>query len=559
MGRRRPSAPADAPAAAVQLQGYHQAGGRFTVTGSGDIAPIVAGPGSGAPTATISDHLLGAFAGLLVIVVIAAMFMTAEYRRGLIRITLAASPRRGQVLAAKAIVIGSAAFVTGLVAAVIAVTVGVRLSRDDGSYVLPVPWLTEVRVVAGTAALLAVAAVLALAVGALLRRSAAAITAVIAGIVLPYILATASVLPAGAVEWLLRVTPAAAFAIQQSVPRYPQVIAPYPPVAGYYPLVAVGRLRGAVRVRRGGARPGRLAAAPEGRMSTPAGLLSDNSKKRPAAVQAAARVGVLRAEWTKVRTVPGPAWLLAATAALTIAVSTAAVTATRCPRGLACPVDPARLSLTGIQFGQALVAVLAVLAVSGEYSTGMIRTTLTAVPARTAVLAAKAVVLTGMVLAAAAVAVGGCLLAGRLLLPGHGFTWARGFAPLSLGDGAVLRASVGSVLYLALIGLLALGCAALMRDSAVAIGLVLGLLYLAPIVTAAIASDPVWAWPPRPVRADQRRAHHPGHHRPAPPARRPVGRAGRAGRLGRRGAAGRQPGPAPAGRLTPGRAGWWTM
>lgn len=218
------------------LEGYHEAGGRFSVTGSGDIAPLVAGPGAGIPTATITDHLLGAFAGLLGIVVIAAMFMTAEYRRGLIRTTLAASPRRGQVLAAKAIVIGSAAFVTGLVAAAIAVTVGVRLSREHGSYVLPVPFGTEVRVVAGTAALLAVAAVLALAIGALLRRGAAAITAVIAGIVLPYILATASVLPPGAGDWLLRVTPAAAFAIQQSVPRYPQVIAEYPPVAGYFPL-----------------------------------------------------------------------------------------------------------------------------------------------------------------------------------------------------------------------------------------------------------------------------------------------------------------------------------
>src|SRR6202020_1844505 len=102
------------------------------------------------------------------------------------------------------------------------------------------------------------------------------------------------------------------------------------------------------------------------------------------------------------------------TAALTIAVSAAVTAATRCPRGLPCPVDPARLSLTGIQLGQAIVAVLAVLAVSGEYSTGMIRTTLTAMPGRTAVLAAKAVVLTALVLAAAAVAVAGCLLAGRL-------------------------------------------------------------------------------------------------------------------------------------------------
>jgi ABC-type transport system involved in multi-copper enzyme maturation permease subunit len=227
---------AAAPAAPPRYQGYHQARGTFTVTGSGDIAPLVAGPGAGVPTATISDHLVGAFAGLLVIVVIAAMFMTAEYRRGLIRTTLAATPRRGQVLAAKALVIGSAAFAAGLVAAVIAVTAGVRLSRDSGSYLLPVPWLTEVRVVAGTAALLAVAAVLALAIGTLLRRGVAAITVVIAGLVLPYILATASVLPSGAAEWLLRVTPAAAFAIQQSVPQYSQVTAAYPPVAGYYPL-----------------------------------------------------------------------------------------------------------------------------------------------------------------------------------------------------------------------------------------------------------------------------------------------------------------------------------
>jgi uncharacterized membrane protein len=53
--------------------------------------------------------------------------------------------------------------------------------------------------------------------------------------VLPYVLGTASVLPLGAAEWLLRVTPAAAFAIQQSIPRYPQVTAPYTPPA-YFPL-----------------------------------------------------------------------------------------------------------------------------------------------------------------------------------------------------------------------------------------------------------------------------------------------------------------------------------
>ncbi len=218
------------------VAGLHQAGGRFTVTGSGDIAPLVAGPGSALQDGTIEDHLTGTFAGLVAMVVIAAMFITAEYRRGLIRTTLAASPRRGRVLAAKAIVIGLVSFVAGLAAAIIGVTVGTWLSSDQGTYVLPVSWLTEVRVIVGTAALLAVAAVLALAIGAMARRSAAAVTAVIVAIVLPYVLGIASVLPPGATDWLLRLTPAAAFAIQQSMPPYPQVAAPYTPVAGYFPL-----------------------------------------------------------------------------------------------------------------------------------------------------------------------------------------------------------------------------------------------------------------------------------------------------------------------------------
>jgi ABC-type transport system involved in multi-copper enzyme maturation permease subunit len=220
-----------------QVENFRRAGGSFTVTGSGDIAPDVPGGGSGVggPESTIEGHLMGAFAGLIVVVVIGVMFMTAEYRRGLIRTTLAATPQRGRVLAAKAVVIGSVTFAAGLVAAVTAVAVGVRLTHDQGLYVFPVSWLTEARVVAGTAALLAVAAVLALALGTVVRRSAAAITAAIAVIVLPYILGVAAVLPVGAAEWVLRVTPAAAFAIQQSVPAYPQVTAAYTPPM-YFPL-----------------------------------------------------------------------------------------------------------------------------------------------------------------------------------------------------------------------------------------------------------------------------------------------------------------------------------
>jgi ABC-2 type transport system permease protein len=201
----------------------------------------------------------------------------------------------------------------------------------------------------------------------------------------------------------------------------------------------------------------------------------------------------LHAEWTKLRTVSGPAWLLAGTIVLTVAVSAAAMAAVRCPTGTACPVDTAKLSLTGIEFGQAVVAVLAGLVISGEYSTGMIRTTLTAMPRRSAVLAAKAVILAGLVLAAGTIAVSGSVLAGRFILPGHGLTPERGFPLESLTDGPTLRAAAGSVLYLALIALLSLGIATVVRDSAVAVGVVLALLYLSPIILSVVAGDPVWS------------------------------------------------------------------
>jgi ABC-type transport system involved in multi-copper enzyme maturation permease subunit len=217
------------------IGGYHQAAGRFAVTGSGDIAPVVTGQAGDVGT-TITQHLVGTFAGLIAVIVVATMFITAEYRRGLIRVTLTASPRRGRVLAAKAIVIGSVTFVAGLVAAAAAVIFGARLASARGSYVYPVPWPTELRIIVGTALLIALAAVLALALGTMLRRSAAAVTLVIVAIVLPYILGVASALPVSASDWLLRITPAAAFAIQQATPQYPQVTALYSPSSGYFPL-----------------------------------------------------------------------------------------------------------------------------------------------------------------------------------------------------------------------------------------------------------------------------------------------------------------------------------
>jgi ABC-type transport system involved in multi-copper enzyme maturation permease subunit len=220
------------PGGPYPVLGYRPSAGGLVVSGSGDIAPV---PPSG--EGSLANTLVGAFAGLIAMVVVAAVFITAEYRRGLIRVTLTASPRRGRILAAKAAVVGLAAFAVGLPAAFAAPLIEDPRARSRGIFIYPVPVQTEVRVIAGTAALLAVAAVLALALGALVRRSAIAVTAVIAVIVLPYFFAVPlAVLPAGAADWLLRVTPAAGFAIQQPYPAYQQVTFNYTPGNGYYPL-----------------------------------------------------------------------------------------------------------------------------------------------------------------------------------------------------------------------------------------------------------------------------------------------------------------------------------
>jgi ABC-2 type transport system permease protein len=196
-------------------------------------------------------------------------------------------------------------------------------------------------------------------------------------------------------------------------------------------------------------------------------------------------VQALHAEWTKLRTAAGPAWLLAGIVAATIAVGVPVISAARCSSAT-CGIDPAKVSFTGIYMGQAVVAVAGVLAIGNEYSTGMVKLSLTAVPGRLTWLFAKAAVLTAPVLIAAALAVAGSALAGWLILPGHGFTPAHGYA--SLAEGADIRAALGTVLYLTLIALLSLGVVTAVRDSATAIGLVLGLLYLFPIA-AAVVSD----------------------------------------------------------------------
>jgi len=208
----------------------------FTVSGSGDIAPDVLDAPDGNGVSPQSS-LTGMFGALLVVIIVAALFIAAEYRKGMVRVTFTASPSRWTVLAAKSVVIGLVTFAVSLVAVGITLPVGLHNSRTDGYWIPPIPALTEVRMIAGTALLLALMAVLALTIGTMLRRSVLAIAGVVVVIFVPYLLAhVTGILPTSAQDWLLRGAPTAAFSIQQAYPAYHQVLAPYSAADGFYPL-----------------------------------------------------------------------------------------------------------------------------------------------------------------------------------------------------------------------------------------------------------------------------------------------------------------------------------
>jgi ABC-2 type transport system permease protein len=180
----------------------------------------------------------------------------------------------------------------------------------------------------------------------------------------------------------------------------------------------------------------------------------------------------LRAEWSKLRTLPDFALLLALTVVLTVAVSAASAAA-----GGAGP-DRVHAALLGVQLGQAVAAIAGVQILAGEYASGLIHATLLAVPRRSRVLGAKAALLAGGVAAAALAALAGSALTGWLLLP-------------SLPAGPLLRAVTGSFLYLILIALLGLGTAAAVRNTVAAAGVVLSLLYVVPVIMGMLI-DPHW-------------------------------------------------------------------
>jgi ABC-2 type transport system permease protein len=202
---------------------------------------------------------------------------------------------------------------------------------------------------------------------------------------------------------------------------------------------------------------------------------------------------VLHSEWIKFTTLRSTIWTLASTVVVMAGVGFLAVffTARDAFNPTTTPQDAAPLVallhspsivLVGTDLAQLAVAVLGVLVITGEYSTGMIRSTLTAVPRRLPALWAKALVLTAVAAVAAAVATA---LSWAVSLP----TLRAHDAALDLGDPQTRRILLGGVLYLVTIALLAFAVGAILRVSAGALATVLGLLLVVENVFRAIPAD----------------------------------------------------------------------
>jgi ABC-2 type transport system permease protein len=197
--------------------------------------------------------------------------------------------------------------------------------------------------------------------------------------------------------------------------------------------------------------------------------------------------GVLRSEWIKLRSLRSTLWSFALV--LLISLGMSAVMANAAQPGPGFVIAEAdygsfilSASTFGIFFTQLIVAVLGVIVITGEYGTGMIKSTLTAVPRRLPALAAKAIVLFVATFVVGVVSTVGSFAVAAPIFARIGVT-------ASLFDPAMLQGLIGGALYLALVSVFALGVGATLRSSAGGIAIVLGVLLALPVVLATIPAE----------------------------------------------------------------------
>jgi ABC-2 type transport system permease protein len=210
---------------------------------------------------------------------------------------------------------------------------------------------------------------------------------------------------------------------------------------------------------------------------------------RPAHGGHVTQARILISEWVKLRSVRSTFFTLVAATIAMIGLGPlmAAVTADRWPDLTAAEraaYEPAALSLVGYYLAQLAVGVLGVLVITGEYSTGMIRATLTAVPRRLPVLWAKAAVFGAVVWALMTAATLAAFLVSQELMESTGIA-------VSLGDPGVTRVVLGNGLYLTAVGLLSVGIGAFIRNTASGTTTIFGLLLVVPEIVKTLPAP--WA------------------------------------------------------------------
>jgi ABC-type transport system involved in multi-copper enzyme maturation permease subunit len=155
--------------------------------------------------------------------------------------------------------------------------------------------------------------------------------------------------------------------------------------------------------------------------------------------------------------------------------------------------DPTMTSLQGYIFAQLAIGVLGVLVVTSEYATGMVRTSVTVVPRRIRLLAAKATVFSLV-----ALVIGNIVGFGAFAL-GQAHLGTRGAARADISDPAVLRAIIGCGLYLAAVGLIGVALGVLLRATAGALAVLIAIALLLPVLATALPAswqDPILKWWP---------------------------------------------------------------
>ncbi len=203
-----------------------------------------------------------------------------------------------------------------------------------------------------------------------------------------------------------------------------------------------------------------------------------------AAYRASTFADVLRSEWTKLRSVRSTFWALTVTVVLGIALgavisAAAAHSYAKFSVSQKLSWDPTGVSGAGMAIAQLAIAVLGVLCISSEYSSGMIRTSLIAVPKRGRVLAAKSLVFAGVTFVVGEFTTFVAFLVGQALISGH--------APhAALGDPGVARAVVGGGLYLAALAVLSVAAGALLRHPAAAIACMVAVVLVLPLIAEAL-------------------------------------------------------------------------